>query len=264
MKKQICILLLIVLFSFINAYSQTGKGLIPRKNNKGKYGYVDANGKKRIPYIYDYTESFIEEFAVVVLDNKFQYINIKGENLSNEFFDLAWPFSQGIALVYRDGKYGYIDTTGKVLKNQWFDKAGQLFDNYAEAKLGKTNYLISFQGQVMNYGNNIMPRNETEIFDFVETMPSFPGGRELFFKYLYKNLILKNIDKLDYSLINISFVIERDGSLSDIQILNQSNENLKTEIINILKAMPPWIPGRQRGEIVRVKYSLPLRLEIKE
>ncbi|MCF8297688.1 MAG: WG repeat-containing protein [Saprospiraceae bacterium] len=264
MKNQLFVSFLIVLFLFNNAYSQTGNGLIPRKNNKGKYGYVDANGKKKIPYNYDYAESFIEEYAVVGLDNKFRYININGKYISDELFDLAWPFSQGIALVYRDGKYGYIDTTGKVLKNQWFDKAGLLFDNYAEAKLGKTNYLISFQGQVMNYGNNKMPRNETEIFAFVETMPSFPGGREMFFKYLQENLILKNKDKLDYTFINISFVVEKDGSLSSIEILKQSDENIKTEIINILKAMPPWIPGRQRGEIVRVKYSLPIRLDLRD
>ena len=246
--------------SFSQPKSLIGNGMLARKNKKGKYGYVNTKGKKVVPYRFDYAHSFIENFAVVVIDSNFRYINPEGDYLSDDSFDLAWPFSQGIALVFKAGKYGYIDTSGRILNNKWFDKGLQLFDNYAEAKHGKTNYLISFQGQVMNYGNNIMPRKETEIFTVAGEMPKFPGGRDMFLQYFYKYQKQEKLELADGALINISFVVERDGSLSDIKILNQSNNKLSKDLIKLIKAMPPWITGKISGESVRVRHTMPLLL----
>lgn len=65
--------------------------------------------------------------------------------------------------------------------------------------------------------------------------------------------------------ITLSFVVERDGSLTNIEIIHSNGDKqLEDEAVRIIKQMPKWIPGRQRGKVVRVKYTLPVSFKKKE
>jgi TonB family protein len=96
-----------------------------------------------------------------------------------------------------------------------------------------------------------------KVFVSVETLPSFPGGLEELNKFIKKNLDL-NKGKAN-SRVNVTFVVEKDGSLSDIQKIGRTDD-VKTdeEAIRVMKLSPKWAPGIHNGHAVRTQYTVPV------
>ncbi len=95
---------------------------------------------------------------------------------------------------------------------------------------------------------------ETKIFDITDEMPDFSeGGVEGLYAYIAAR-VPKDDKKRDATL---QFVVEKDGSLSHIEVVSSSeNKHFDDEAVRIVKEMPKWKPGKRRGRIVRVKYSI--------
>ncbi len=102
---------------------------------------------------------------------------------------------------------------------------------------------------------------EAEIFTIVETMPSFPGGEKKLFEYLGKNIKYPSMakDAGIQGVVYVSFVVEPDGSIGEVKVLRGIGGGCDEEAVRVVKAMPKWNPGKQRGKPVRVRYNLPIR-----
>ena len=102
---------------------------------------------------------------------------------------------------------------------------------------------------------------QDSVFTYVESMPSFPGGNDSLRVFLEKNLVYPAASKAKgiSGTVYVSFVIEKDGSISEVQILRGVNQELDAEVIRILSIMPKWIPGMQNGNSERVKMTLPVK-----
>lgn len=105
---------------------------------------------------------------------------------------------------------------------------------------------------------------ETKIFTVVEQMPSFPGGPSALMQYLSKNIKYPPFAEENgiQGRVVCTFVVERDGSVTDIHIAKGVDSSLDKEAIRVVSAMPKWIPGRQNGQMVRVKYTLPVTFRL--
>lgn len=105
---------------------------------------------------------------------------------------------------------------------------------------------------------------ETKIFTVVEQMPSFPGGEAALMQYLSKNIKYPPFAEENniQGRVICTFVVERDGSVSDIRIARSVDSSLDKEAIRVVSGMPRWIPGRQNGQMVRVKYTLPVTFRL--
>lgn len=100
--------------------------------------------------------------------------------------------------------------------------------------------------------------NDSEkIYYAVETKPDFKGGIKEFYNYIGKNFRVPNVNKLSGKVI-VSFVVEKDGSLTDIKVIRDIGYGTGEEAIRVLKNSPTWIPGYQSGKPVRVMYTLPI------
>lgn len=98
---------------------------------------------------------------------------------------------------------------------------------------------------------------ETQVFTVAEQMPEFSGGGQPALAAFIADNISKDITKEGRAAV--VFIVERDGSLSDIHIIrSSSDQELDDEAIRIIRKMPKWIPGKQRGKNVRVKYTIPV------
>ncbi|NQV53422.1 MAG: energy transducer TonB [Flavobacteriales bacterium] len=108
---------------------------------------------------------------------------------------------------------------------------------------------------------------EPQIFNIVEENPEFPGGERALFEFLGKNTKFPAIakDAGIQGIVYVQFVVMEDGSINDdmITILRGVHPALDTEAIRVVKSMPDWKPGRQRGKAVRVYYKLPFRFILK-
>lgn len=101
---------------------------------------------------------------------------------------------------------------------------------------------------------------EEEIFTNVEKNPEFPGGAKELFKFLSKNIKYpKDCKKKGIQgNVVVQFVVDTDGSITDVTIIKKVHPSLDEEAIRVAKAMPKWIPGMNNGKNVKVKFILPI------
>ena len=101
---------------------------------------------------------------------------------------------------------------------------------------------------------------EAEVFTIVEQMPSFPGGDAKMYEYLGKNIKYPQIARETgiQGRVFVNFVVEPDGSVSNVKVLRGIGGGCDEEAMRVVKAMPKWSPGKQRGKTVRVSYTLPV------
>jgi Gram-negative bacterial TonB protein C-terminal len=95
----------------------------------------------------------------------------------------------------------------------------------------------------------------------VEELPKYSKGMDGLYSFIKSNFKIPDADKETKGKIFLSFIVEKDGSLSNIKVVRGINEALNSEAIRVLKASEKWIPGQQNGEKVRVSYTIPIQIK---
>ena len=103
-------------------------------------------------------------------------------------------------------------------------------------------------------------KDADEVFVVVEVNPEFPGGNEAMMKYLSDNVEYPTIAQENgiQGRVICSMVVNKDGSISDVQVVRGVDPSLDKEAVRVIEAMPNWKPGKQKGNEVNVKYTLPI------
>ena len=106
---------------------------------------------------------------------------------------------------------------------------------------------------------------DTAVFEIVEENPEFPGGRQALIKYLDDNIQYPAaaIENGIQGRVTTNFIVEKDGSITNVQILRSVEPLLDAEAVRVTAAMPKWKPGKQRGQVVRVHYNIPVVFKLK-
>lgn len=103
-----------------------------------------------------------------------------------------------------------------------------------------------------------------KVYDRVEVMPEFPGGMQGLFEYMQNNVNYpkeaKN-QKIEGRVI-VSFIVEKDGSISDVHPLTAVHPLLDKEAMRLVNEMPRWKPGTEKGKAVRVSFALPVSFKL--
>ena len=104
------------------------------------------------------------------------------------------------------------------------------------------------------------PEVSNKVFDVVEEMPSFPGGQGALMSFLSSNIKYPVVAQENgvQGRVIVGFVVERDGSITDVKVMRSVDPSLDREAQRVIKAMPKWKPGKQNGSAVRVKYTVPV------
>lgn len=110
----------------------------------------------------------------------------------------------------------------------------------------------------------VPPVEEEKVFDVVEQMPSFPGGDVALMQYLQKNIKYPVVAEENgvQGRVIVTFVVERDGSITDVKVAKSVDPSLDKEAMRVVKSMPNWIPGKQNGSAVRVKFTVPVTFRL--
>ncbi len=105
---------------------------------------------------------------------------------------------------------------------------------------------------------------ETEIFTVVEESPGFPGGDEARIKFLQENIKYPTMARESgiQGTVYVTFVVEKGGNVSDVKILRGIGGGCDEEAIRVIRAMPRWNPGKQRGKSVRVQFNMPIKFTL--
>lgn len=105
---------------------------------------------------------------------------------------------------------------------------------------------------------------ESKVFDVVEQMPSFPGGQGALLEYLASHVKYPVVAQENgvQGRVVVSFVVERDGSITDVRVVRSVDPSLDREAARVVSSMPRWTPGKQNGSAVRVKYNVPVMFKL--
>lgn len=105
---------------------------------------------------------------------------------------------------------------------------------------------------------------EDHVYDVVEQMPSFPGGISQALLFIQRNLRYPAVAKKEgiQGRVILTFVVETDGRLTHVVVRKSISPSIDEEAVRIVKSMPRWIPGKQNGIPVRVKYTLPILFKL--
>lgn len=109
------------------------------------------------------------------------------------------------------------------------------------------------------------PLSQPDVFDKVDEMPHFPNGMAGLMQYLSTNVRYPKDAKESgtQGSVIVSFIVEKDGSISNAKVTKPTYSSLDEEALRVVSAMPKWVPGKQNGEAVRVKYAVPVSFRLK-
>jgi protein TonB len=102
---------------------------------------------------------------------------------------------------------------------------------------------------------------EDQIFMVVEDMPAFPGGEQKMFEYIGQNTVYPQLARESgvTGIVHVYFVVGKDGKVDDVRVLRGIGGGCDEEAVRVVKSMPRWTPGKQRGKPVKVQYTIPIR-----
>ena len=113
--------------------------------------------------------------------------------------------------------------------------------------------------------NDEEEEDDDAVYVVVETMPEFPGGQQALFKYLSENVkypVIAQENGIQGRVI-CQFVVNKDGSIVEVEVVRSGGDpSLDKEAVRVIKSMPKWKPGQQRGKPVRVKYTVPVNFKL--
>jgi hypothetical protein len=193
----------------------------------------------------------------------------KRENFSKEF-DLSLPsVYDKIAKIYME-LYTSEDIKGMIafyespVGKKMSEKAGELTQKTMQAGQEWGKELQIIMKKYKDTGSVQDPTNVSDNTVYntagIDVKPEFQGGMDEFYKYFAKNYKTPNVAGLK-GKVYMSFVVEKDGSLTDIKVLRDIGYGTGKEAIRVLELCPKWLPGEQDGKKVRCTYSLPISIE---
>lgn len=115
-----------------------------------------------------------------------------------------------------------------------------------------------------NNGAETIVQQKDSIFSAVDQNPEFPGGDEARMKYMIENLKYPEAAKKAniQGMVYVSFVVEKDGSITNCQIVRGVSKELDEEALRVINNMPKWKPGKHKGELVRVAFNVPIKFAL--
>ena len=103
-----------------------------------------------------------------------------------------------------------------------------------------------------------------KVYEVVEQMPTFKGGDAALMKYLSENIKYPEAAEKagEQGRVVVNFIVENDGAVSNVKVVRSVTPTLDAEAVRVIKAMPKWVPGKQDGKLVRVKYNVPVSFRL--
>ena len=193
-----------------------------------------------------------------------QTIGIQLIGVSNNFSPvrMAWPRGQSL-IKRRLIMMSKSKTKNVMLLKMVFILPFALSLTIVFSSMATEKVVVESDGNQLNLSTTSVPQ-EDEVFTVVEKMPEYPGGNDERVKFLVKNIKYPEEARKNgiSGTVYISFIVEKDGEITNEKVLKGVDESLDNEALRVVKMMPAWKPGIQRGEPVRVQFNLPIQFNL--
>ena len=124
-------------------------------------------------------------------------------------------------------------------------------------------FMANAMAQHFDEGEEVIEQSD-KVFEVVDEMPSFPGGQSALFDFMAKNIKYPEVaeDNGIQGRVLVTFIVKKDGSLSDVRVAKSVDPSLDKEAVRLVKSMPKWNPGIHRGRYVNVKFTVPVTFRL--
>ena len=126
-------------------------------------------------------------------------------------------------------------------------------------------FMANAMAQHFDEGEEVIEQSESdEVFYVADKMPSFPGGQGALFDFIEKNIKYPKGAE-DYGIqgrVILKFIVKKDGSLSNVRVAKSVDPALDKEAVRLIKSMPKWSPGIEKGQFVNVKFTVPVTFRL--
>ena len=126
-------------------------------------------------------------------------------------------------------------------------------------------FMANAMAQHFDEGEEVIEQSESDkVFEVAEKMPSFPGGQDALFDFIEKNIKYPKVaeDNGIQGRVILTFIVKKDGSLSDVRVAKSVDPALDKEAVRLIKSMPKWSPGIEKGQFVNVKFTVPVTFRL--
>lgn len=267
--------------------TRNGFRLVSKTDNKGnvtKYTTTfDANGllaelssSKGEKLVYSFNDKQL---------NKITHYNKSGVVKTDYYgshLQLEKSVRNGVTIVYKYNSEGDVASMSKMKGNTVMESTTYEYEYSPEGlwtKMAQYNNGYYFLTKTRQYeiptytrnGDNDTPpkvgntlSSNADVFDVVEQMPSFPGGDVALMQFLSANVHYPEVAEKNeiQGRVIISFVVERNGTITDVEVVKSVDPLLDKEAIRVIRSMPQWKPGTLNGKPVRVKYTTPVTFRL--
>lgn len=157
-------------------------------------------------------------------------------------------------------KKGKVNATIKTGMNSAITVVAANAEQDAEQADNNTNKVNDIVKDKEGDDPDLQKNDSDKAYDLVEEMPQYPGGVGKLMEYVSMNVRYPKEaeSKSIQGRVIITFVIEKDGSIEDAEVVKSVDPALDAEALRVVKAMPKWTPGKQEGKPIRVKYTMPI------
>lgn len=238
------------------------------------WGFVDSNFNRMVPCRYKEAAPTDFNYGIVILDNgNMAIIDMTGKTIAQGPFDVIYPEGKdffGFGTWSPDGTKnisGYIDAYGNctaspeemALMTSWVKqsyKRNRINKEESHRCIDKKNRYVEKKEERDEIGDGI--------YTFVEETPKFPGGDSALYMFICMNLSYPDEareQKIEGNVL-LSFVIEKDGSVSNIKKITDIGGGCGDAAVEMLSKMPKWKPARYHGKPVRFEFQLPLLFQL--
>jgi serine/threonine-protein kinase len=229
------------------------------------YGLIDKDGDQVIPIIceaYEYLDGVNGLYHSLTISGK-KYVHLGDGELRDDFNNVYTLYNSDGNWYFNYEKPPPPAPPKQIVKINVVDNLIEVDDDI------DINVEADENAEVQEYiapvkQDDEESAEEAQIFMIVESMPEFPGGEPNLYKYLAENIKypqMANESGIQGGVF-VTFVVERDGSVTDVRVLRGIGGGCDEEAIRVVKNMPKWTPGKQLGKSVRVQYNLPLKFTL--
>ena len=214
-------------------------------------------GKAVIKLQYDRAAPFSDGLACVRKNGRYGYIDRMGKTVIKFAYREAGTFSNGLASVGNGQKFGFIDVEGNLVIPMEYDQQSRFDDRgLAQVIQNDQTYLINKRGEKVKTGESLI----------IEVKPKFLGKDGDTFVSWVQGQIKYPPDPVRFQIqgtVILTFVIDTDGSVIDIEIRRSVHPDLDQEAIRVISSSPKWTPGTQGDKPVKVRYNFPVTFQLK-
>ena len=284
MRKYVCIIILFFCSESLFAQTKLLTNFYSDKLKKESEGYVNEKGQRNGEWKFwsvkgklERTENFKDgllDGVSVLWHNDSSYSK---SFLHNDQLDSSFSYVNEIILakLYRNQKINsdstirfddkgnimFVHTSRTLQEGISTSILGCNYNNKLELEICDTIWLDS--GSEKNVSERLQ-QEDTLIYEVVEQSAEFPGGMEALYKFISRNVEYpKKASKEGVNgKVYVQFTVEKDGSITDVHVVRGIGSGCDEEAVRVVKMMPEWKSGKQRGQPVRTRYKLPVSFKL--